>query len=651
MSIATAGQRRRLSNPESHAQFLYEARGDSRTALKSYNNPQGSNETSHGLSRTHNLALLTFLAGNRKTTEQAYLAALKEFHSRKVEDGRNGESDDISLQQLVLSYNLALHAYFTREFETARKIIYPIYEFIVNAEEDMEHLCYGDIKCKIAFLFIDCMLEIFDVKTAGDMLNWIENYIGYRSGTSASDENCNANEALSFQQESDTELKFRLHCYRARYLFMCVEHNGGNLESNLKKARKELKNAMEIYNHKLSGKKGNAESIEDGTGSVQDSVSPSIDSGHGTSTTNDHNRHGDVSFISNGISNGSTISTASCHPDDNQTPFESRMSISQNQHVLCLKAKLEYLKGNCTKSLKLCHEGQNTIDKIGGDVGDDQTANIVHAIYHHNIALVHQASGQFHLAMHHYACSLGHIEQAEKGSDFINNDGVSIHMDGTAQHISVEQVLYNAAICSQECGNYVASCECMLRFIHLSNRCMKHPFPWLHLSESCIGLYKSQKIGDDKWSQQKQHVDSSFLNPLPTAVTYLTRCMALCHELPKQSDFCKRILESARVSLAFVWLELNNPASVVCLADVVLSEELPTEQSELAISQRHRATIRLYACEAMSLMGNPKGGLKYLPDDLNDIFDFVSDASGMTNEMKEANFASVMAMKRMANST
>lgn len=167
----------------------------------------------------------------------------------------------------------------------------------------------------------------------------------------------------------------------------------------------------------------------------------------------------------------------------------------------------------------------------------------------------------------------------------------------------------------------------------------------------CEGLYNTMKSGNGNWPHDKEQLDASLLNPLPTAVTCLTTCMALCHESTSPSDSHKRILESARVSLAFVSLELNNPAPVTCLADAVLREDLPTTESHRTISKRLRATIRLYACEAMTLMGNPRGGLKYLPDEIvNDVFDAMLDHSNHeARDVKDAITASISGMKRLAD--
>jgi hypothetical protein len=44
-------------------------------------------------------------------------------------------------------------------------------------------------------------------------------------------------------------------------------------------------------------------------------------------------------------------------------------------------------------------------------------------------------------------------------------------------------------------------------------------------------------------------------------------------------------------------------------------------------------------------MGNPKGGLKYLPDDLDDVVDFMVDTNTPRRELKEALVASVSRAK------
>jgi hypothetical protein len=79
----------------------------------------------------------------------------------------------------------------------------------------------------------------------------------------------------------------------------------------------------------------------------------------------------------------------------------------------------------------------------------------------------------------------------------------------------------------------------------------------------------------------------------------------------------KRYLESATVFLAYSWLEQNNPLQVINLADSLLKEEsLSSESNQFSVqSRRRRATMRMYACEAFSMLGMADKGLRYLRDD------------------------------------
>ena len=504
--VMSAGHRRRLSNPESQAQYLYEARGDAEAALDAYNLLK--DDSVKNLAMQHNLPLLTYLADTHKISEQAYLTALKDLHSRKNTD--YGDDSDLTLQQLVLSYNLALHFYFSREFEVAEKIIYPIFQMIQNKEEVFKDIYHGDIKCKIAFLSVDCMLEVYDVEIVKEILDWVEKYITAQSESSM-DETSAIDCQPSFMEESDSELKFRLHCYRARYLFISAERDKTIVDANSKKARKELKNAMEIFNHRLSGKKSNAGSICDG-GSAQDSVAVSLDSGIGNGNGICIDRHrSNNNNVTVMIGNGHDIN------DDNRSPFERKKSDTQYQHALYLKGRLEYLKGNAKKSLKLCSEAQNTATRNPGD----EMTSIHHAMYNSNVAIVHQTSGQYFLAMHYYAHALEHIENARKECDWIREDGTNASGDGTMNQISVKQVMYNAAICAQKCGNYAASCECMLRYLEMSEVSATHPFPWLHLAESCIGKLK-------------------IVSQLPLSMVWLKNLLTRMHPVPFQECMRRR---------------------------------------------------------------------------------------------------------------
>merc|ERR1740136_449642 len=66
-------------------------------------------------------------------------------------------------------------------------------------------------------------------------------------------------------------------------------------------------------------------------------------------------------------------------------------------------------------------------------------------------------------------------------------------------------------------------------------------------------------------------------SPLPRALDCLNRCLRLCAKHsptspPPPPPIDDPYRESARVALAYVWMELNNPAPVVRLADRVLGD-------------------------------------------------------------------------------
>lgn len=101
---------------------------------------------------------------------------------------------------------------------------------------------------------------------------------------------------------------------------------------------------------------------------------------------------------------------------------------------------------------------------------------------------------------------------------------------------------------------------------------------------------------------------------LNRAIDCLNKCIILCTTNGTNNH---RYLEAARVLLAYIWLEKNNPSQVIQLADLVLKEETPSsvdDKNFFMISQRRRATIRMYACEALSMMGMANESLKYIND-------------------------------------
>jgi hypothetical protein len=561
-----------------------------------------------------------------------------------------------------------------------------------------------------------------------------------------------AGKSYLYAAESAIESKFRLHCYKSRFLFIeCKtlqqqqqqhtdtyddagnsnykndngQSNQTKVDAKLRSARKELKNAMEIYNHKLSGKnkdlsnngnaskRGNASAngshsrigmdtgTHDGTASIQDSLGDNSKDDQQQQQHNHghHGSSGNVVTVSypNGTTNATATGTATANYDT-RTPLEIKKADAQNQHALYLKANLEHLKGNEQKSLKLCSEARKDMamarkrereqrgggEDVDGEEDDSlsmpsmnnlsqdqpyqeqqielessdmdptmamtRMSHTQSAIYNNNIALIHQTSGQVHHAAHYYALALGHLEHAEQENEFEVMSGTGPNMSvaedgslrgGNGSQISIPHVLYNASICALKIGNYLAAYECMSRFmassLSSSEFFTRDPFSWRLLGESCIGIYSSRKNGQQSTSNSgdgssggNQH-DLDF-NPLAKALDCFMACISYCN---KNNEQHQDHLESARVSLAYIWMELNNPAPVIRLADLVLGAPLKQEVSSngsdgaigghvnaresILLSQSRRVMMRMYACEAMCLLGNPQGGLGYLKGGRKDV--------------------------------
>jgi len=89
--------------------------------------------------------------------------------------------------------------------------------------------------------------------------------------------------------------------------------------------------------------------------------------------------------------------------------------------------------------------------------------------------------------------------------------------------------------------------------------------------------------------------------PLSRARHCLNECLDLCRNNNCQDISC---LESARVALSYVWLELNNPTYTLQLTELVLGapDVAPHNSKEYFLSRRRRATARIYAHEAMSML-------------------------------------------------
>jgi hypothetical protein len=399
--------------------------------------------------------------------------------------------------------------------------------------------------------------------------------------------------------EHADELKFRLHLYRSRMLIVGAT-TADDAVGRTRAARKELKNAMDIYQNRLCIVVGDAgeEAEEGGVGRDQvrrfggkNSRQQQLGGGKGGGggkgkSPQDASETTSVASIAGGslvtstsdafwndgkVSSGGTATTwatfegmpsknatapTTLHPQQLQ-PQSTKPIVSsavttaatktkkggtadlrkRHESVLYLKANLEYLRGNTSKSLKLCAEARSAgrrsltvgrrdslsaetpFDLDGGSRGDDASSNdapdlicddnIVveapsdpngesqksidygEALYNNNLALLHQTEGRFHLALRYYSHALYYIERAiGGGGEYASSRPPSCNFwsNGMARPDVTAEILNNESLCAYQAQEFLVAYTSMARCMRMSPsmfgmraRC------WLRLAQSCIG--------------------------------------------------------------------------------------------------------------------------------------------------------------------
>lgn len=294
------------------------------------------------------------------------------------------------------------------------------------------------------------------------LLKWLHETIEQVGADGGTDDKANA------------QLKFSLSLYTARMAFLQREKPcpGKLADAQIRSARKELKHAMEIFQHKLKPNTATAEE------------SASLNS----ASTNEPHHSSASSAV--GSTTGTIKSNGNYHHGSDQGM--SSVLQRQNQAALNLKANTEQLKGNMKKSLILCGEAQATvIDSVLPSGGDDSnTAEnesssseepSYDAIHYNNLAIVYETHGKPHLALHAWSKALRCVKAS------------AVETDGTVRLDATSKILYNASIGSLKAGNYRAAYECMGTCLQHSAIWSVRPRCWLRLGEACIGIWSLQK--------------------------------------------------------------------------------------------------------------------------------------------------------------
>ena len=352
------------------------------------------------------------------------------------------------------------------------------------------------------------------------------------SSSSSSSSNGNDNDDNS---NSDLpQLKFLWSLYKSRLdFFERDEDTGKCVDDRIRSARKELKTAMEIFQHKLLLKSNGSANDEStaGGGSYRTTGTESLTNATGTAANNTGSNN-------TGNSNSNTN-------HGYVQPAMSKDLQAMNRAALNLKANTELLKGNIKKSLILCSEALLASscgvddDDDAGDNDESKNSNsnsnsnnnnnnniqsqskkrtkaYYDAIHHNNLGLVYEASGKSYLALHSLSKAITSIEKASIMNDGNGDDGnknenenendkkkknkkkstapCNFDTDGTVRSDVTVPILNNAAICSLRTGNYVAAYECMSKCVIYSEVWSKgRTNTWVHLAEACIGTFIKNK--------------------------------------------------------------------------------------------------------------------------------------------------------------
>ena len=236
-------------------------------------------------------------------------------------------------------------------------------------------------------------------------------------------------EWLEMQEpELDPQFKFILALYKSRLDFAERDEAGKHVDAKIRSARKELKTAMEVFQHKLRP-----------TASGEESIASSWEA-------------------------DSDVRNVSANSQQ-QTPM-SLILQKQNQAALNLKANVEHLKGNPKKSLVLLGEALTASP-------EDPFYNVMHA---NNLALVYETNGKRHLAMHAVAKALR-----------LDHKKPDIQPDDMARPDPSLVTLYNAALCSLQARKFASAYECMNACVQHSGIFSKRHRCWLLMAEACIG--------------------------------------------------------------------------------------------------------------------------------------------------------------------
>ena len=504
---------------------LYDMTGDSEAAMRLMvsENKSGTEETPQ---QEYNCLLLSALAtsttaasnsdnkkkikndGNSSSYNEDDISLLDE----SLEDARtivlNSHSKNRNRRAIaedwILAYNRGLVLLSKGNIEESIRESWSYLKPVIFAKASLEQQQPQqqpplELVCRMGFLILEGMLTLyptrshgrttevketnpmqydidssFDLRLLDTVLAWLRENVELTKappqsagGGNENQQEINATTTTTTSGTPDPQLKFLLSLYESRVNFF--ERTTGDTtirDKHMRSARKELKQAMEIFQHKLRPERADTSSL----------ASLSSFSEDVTAAAGGYRIEGKQSPVPSRATSPSPPSGGLSTKSNSQL---SRILQGQNQAALNLKANAEQLKGNVKKSLVLCGEAQSYKSETGSSNGN----NYYDAIHQNNLGIVYESSGKSHLALHAFSKAVRCAIDNNKSSTISNFDS-----DGTALPNVKLHVLNNAAVCALKSRNYSAAYQCYAIGLATSKIWRKRPRKWLRLSEACIGL-------------------------------------------------------------------------------------------------------------------------------------------------------------------
>eukprot|EP00980_Cylindrotheca_fusiformis_P011289 scaffold2598_cov136-Cylindrotheca_fusiformis.AAC.4 len=496
---------------------------------------------------------------------------------------------------------------------------------------------------------------------------------------------------ISDHQEDVPLLQFLLSLITSRMelssIFISNTNSSSNSSSNnnnsnsaaltdhkVRTARKDLKQAMEIFQHKLKTT---------------------------TTTTTETTTTTTPSMTTTGSTTPPPTTTTDVMQSDNQ-----------EKSALNLKANTERLKGNVKKSLILLGEAKtddydyNEDDDNGNETSMEYCLDQMH--HYNNLALVYYSDGKPNLALHAWSKALSFVTPTATIIRDKPQASAILQSNGTPQSNHQITVLYNAGITCLSHQKYQAAYECMAIVVkHWASH--HRPDCWLRLAEACIGWHaqnqQQQKLHNRNRFQTVQNhqgdisgivlqchnssvvpdennvptslapvlgspqdIEQVHSNPLPRAKSCLKHCLDIITNTNTTNNKTsmmqrdKLVMSSAKLSMSYVCLEqreykesLKYAQQVLEMAKPMLApnqtdedgddadictsvENGPSKQIIESTIQRQVATARMYGTEASCALGDPTTGMSILVGDDEGFIDrLASGLAGVTLEEAATN--------------